>query len=98
MSYQTRAINIINEILGTVPGNGRYVRIADSFVKHRPDLVNLYAVDPSNPTNEESAKVFVEAAREWGKSIVGNQAEKDEADTVKAQVMDAGNTARQDFG
>jgi len=97
MSFQTRAQNIINEIVGRDVANGRLVRIADAFISYRPDILKRFAVDPDNPTNEEKARIIVEVYGEFGRSVVKTQAKRSRKEQLNSEIETAGTSAEADF-
>ena len=97
MSYETRATNIVNEIIGSNPADDRYERIFKGFVADRQDLQKLFIRDTENPTAEEEARVFIEALMELCKETVGSPAKRSKYKELSSQISDAVSSAQSDF-
>ena len=101
MSYQTRSFDLINAITGESrdPTNERLLRIIDSFYERRKDLSGMieFVADRTNPTDEEKARVFIEAFRIFGEITVGSQARLEKEEEMESDFVTSENDARADF-
>ncbi len=96
-TYVQRAKSIVDAAVNGVATAQQKTRIADAFLKHRPDLLATVAADPENPTGAEKAEVFVRAFRQWGRSVLRTHAEKGVRDANRDNEVAAGDTAEADL-
>jgi hypothetical protein len=96
-TYLDRANDIVAAGIDGIPTPPQKQRIADAAIKYRPDLLEIYATDPLNPTSEEKAAVFVETFRDWAKSWLRSMAEKGARTDNDATVTAAGDAAAGDL-
>ena len=96
-TYLERANDIVAAGINGTPTSEQKQRIAEAAIKNRPDLVQLLAADPLNPTGEEKAAVFVETFRQWAIAWLRALAEKEEAAVHVPDVQAAGETAAADL-
>jgi len=102
MSNQTRTLAIIRALTGKfINGNAdlKEQRIIDSFFLTRNDLTSRleFVADKTDPSEEEKARVFIEAMRQFGQITVSGQAFLTKQQELKPQFDDAEESARQDF-
>ena len=96
-TYLERANNIVEAAIDGVPTAQQKQNIADAAINYRPDLLDIIAVDPENPTGEEKAGVFVEAMRQWAKSWLHSIASGVTRNANEAAAMAAGDAAAGDI-
>jgi len=94
-TYVQRATAIINALTDTSVPADKLQRIADLYIQAYP---NYYSpVDPDNPTNEERARPFVEAARAQVRHALKSAAERKARLANEAAAIAAGAAAAADI-
>ena len=96
MTAITDAKAVVELLLGKTTTAEQNQRIANGFVARDPySLWN--PADPQNPTGEEKAQLFLDTMLAFGKQTIRNGAEFTAAETAKADIAAAGDTAVTDL-